>query len=154
MKRQIKITVMLVLLYCFNMSSFFGEDIDQQLYNDVIKKLTNDSTRTWTFQRFETYMGAENGCKQGESYIFNSNGTLKVKICKDNKLETKNFNWSIDLKDSYDIILKYDNSIHYLIFPKQKIDPAIELMIIRTKATEKTKRTEDRMFIYEDNSVD
>jgi len=106
------------------------------------KRLAGTHSREWIFKRFETYMGAANKCKQGESYRFKTDHTVTVSQCLNGEIHDEIEPWSIE-SDQLETRLTI-GARHYIL--KFSDTDKGHFMVLRTKPTTKTEPKTDKTF--------
>jgi hypothetical protein len=110
--------------------------------DEMEKRLAGAHAREWVFKKFETYMGAGNKCKQGESYRFKADHTVTISRCVNGEIHDEAETWSIE-SDQLETRLAIGTD-HYIL--KFSDDNKGHFMLLRTKPRIKTEATTDKIF--------
>jgi hypothetical protein len=133
-----------VSVLCFSLcgSVLFSLNCYADSAEQMEKRLTGTHAREWIFQKFETYMGAGNKCKQGESYRFKTDHTVIVSRCLNGEIHDQTETWSIE-SDRLETRITVGDAHYILIFSDTNQG---HFMLLRTKPTTKTEPTTDKRF--------
>lgn len=128
----------LVLICFYSIGAFAAAPGDQ-----AAKQLAGTRAREWVYKRFETFMGAGNKCKQGESYRFAVDQRVTIETCVDGEVHTQIKRWSIDASDPLDVLLAIGDTSYVLLFQDSAQG---HFMILRTKPKTKLEPVVDKNF--------
>jgi hypothetical protein len=109
----------------------------------IAKKLAGTQSHEWVFQRWETFMGPGNRCKQGESYRFTRDHQVMISTCIEGHVKTETKPWSLDTQDPMEAKIQIGETSYVLIFWDKK---GGHFMTLRTKPIAKTDKTVDKDF--------
>lgn len=120
-----------ILLFVSSSTLFSADSADQ-----IAKRLAGVESREWVFKRFETFMGAGNRCRQGESYRFKADHSVIISRCVNGEVHDETQQWSIETEEldtrlkigGVDYVLKFWNTSqgHFMMLRKKsrtKIEP-------------------------------
>ena len=116
--------------------------------DEALNKLTGPNEKTWTYSRFEKYLG-NNKCKAGESWTFLRNHKVIIKKCVKGDIQSEEKAWSAEKRNALDIAMKVGDTEYLVLFPPPKKGSHRQGMILRVKGAGKGEPTKDLIFYYE-----
>ncbi len=110
------------------------------------QKLTGNVSKEWVLERVEKFMGANQQCRQGEAYNFNSNETVDHGRCVNGRWIENTLPWTLRDADDLDRELTIGDTTYVLLFRDVGDE---EQMRLRVRAGEKTTPSVDKILRHE-----